>query len=317
MKRIYLAGGCFWGLEAYMSKITGVLDAVSGYANGHTVNPTYEQVCRENTGHAETVRVDYNEAVLDLETLLAYYFRVIDPTTIDRQGADMGSQYRTGIFFADMAEEKPIRDYVSTKQKDYALPIQVIVEPLKSFYEAEDYHQDYLEKNPRGYCHINVNLALEPIIDPSRYQLPEDTILKENLTQLQFSVTQQGNTEKPFANSYWNHFETGIYVDITTGEPLFSSKDKFESQCGWPSFSKAISRDVIFEVEDNSHFMNRIEVRSRIGNAHLGHVFEDGPKETGGRRYCINSAALQFIPLDQMVTRGYGFLKQMLFADEI
>ena len=314
MKRIYLAGGCFWGLEAYMSKITGVIDAVSGYANGHTVNPTYEQVCRENTGHAETVRVDYDERVLDLETLLAYYFRVIDPTTIDRQGGDIGSQYRTGIFFVDKEEELLIRDFVALKQKDYVLPIQVIVEPLKSFYEAEEYHQNYLEKNPRGYCHINVNLAYEPIIDPSRYKKLEESYLKENLNQLQFAVTQEANTEKPFSNTYWNHFKVGIYVDITTGEPLFSSLDKFESQCGWPSFSKPISKEVVFEVEDNSHFMNRVEVRSRVGNAHLGHVFTDGPTETGGLRYCINSAALNFIPLEQMEESGYGFLKRMLFS---
>lgn len=313
MKKIYLAGGCFWGLEAYMSKITGVIDAVSGYGNGKTPNPTYEQVCREDTGYAETVKVDYNEGIIDLENLLAYYFRVIDPTTINRQGGDIGSQYRTGIFYTDQEDEAIIKAYVLLKQKEYALPIQVIVEPLTTFYEAEEYHQDYLEKNPTGYCHINVGLALEPIIDPNRYKKPEQQVLKQQLTELQFAVTQETGTEKPFSNPYWDHFHEGIYVDITTGEPLFSSNDKFESQCGWPSFSKAISKDVIFEIEDNSHFMSRTEVRSRVGNAHLGHVFNDGPSATGGLRYCINSAALEFISLDEMEQKGYEFLKKMLF----
>ncbi len=315
MKHIYLAGGCFWGLEAYMAKVVGVIEVFSGYANGNTENPSYEEVCRGNTGHAETVSVGYNPEKIDLETLLTYYFKVIDPTTIDRQGADIGSQYRTGIFFTNQSEEILIQDFINRKQKAYKLPIRVVVEPLKSFYKAEEYHQKYLEKNPRGYCHINLSLALEPIIEADLYHLPEKAILKNHLTALQMSVTQESATERPFDNPYWNLFEEGIYVDVTTGEPLFSSLDKFSSECGWPSFSKPISKEVVFEVVDDTHGMERIEVRSRVGNAHLGHVFNDGPKMTGGLRYCINSAALDFIPLNDMSGKGYGFLKSFLFPE--
>ena len=193
-------------------------------------------------------------------------------------------------------------------QSKYQEPIQIEVEPLKNYVEAEEYHQDYLKKNPNGYCHIDIKKADEPLIDDKKYPKPSDAELKQKLTALQYDVTQGKHTERSFSNEYWDNFAPGIYVDITTGEPLFSSKDKFESGCGWPSFTKPIAAEVAEYQKDNSFNMTRIEVLSRSGHAHLGHVFDDGPRDKGGLRYCINSASIKFIPLDEMEKQGYGDL---------
>ena len=316
-KVIYLAGGCFWGLEAYMQKLNGVEDAISGYANGKTENPSYYDL--KTSGHAETVKVIYNPEIISLEDILAHYLRVVNPVSINKQGNDVGTQYRTGIYYTDEAEKAIIENVLAKEQTKHDKPIAIEVEPLRHFYEAEEYHQDYLEKNPGGYCHIDLSLAdkpldkdEEPIIDSSRYIKPSDEELKKNLTDIQYDVTQNSATERAFSHEYHYSFKRGIYVDITTKEPLFSSTDKFESGCGWPSFSKPISKDVVKYFEDNSHFMHRTEVRSRSGNAHLGHVFNDGPKELGGQRYCINGASLEFIPYDEMDEKGYGYLKYLV-----
>ena len=316
-KVIYLAGGCFWGLEAYMQKLNGVEDAISGYANGKTENPSYYDL--KTSGHAETVKVLYNPEIISLEDILAHYLRVVNPVSINKQGNDVGTQYRTGIYYTDEAEKAIIENVLAKEQTKHDKPIAIEVEPLRQFYEAEEYHQDYLEKNPGGYCHIDLSLAdkpldkdEEPIIDSSRYIKPSDEELKKNLTDIQYDVTQNSATERAFSHEYHDSFKRGIYVDITTKEPLFSSTDKFESGCGWPSFSKPISKDVVKYFEDNSHFMHRTEVRSRSGNAHLGHVFNDGPKELGGQRYCINGASLEFIPYDEMDEKGYGYLKYLV-----
>lgn len=317
VKTIYLAGGCFWGLEAYMQKLNGVEDAISGYANGKTENPSYYDL--KTSGHAETVKVIYNPEIISLEDILAHYLRVVNPVSVNKQGNDVGTQYRTGIYYTDEAEKAIIENVLAKEQTKHDKPIAIEVEPLRHFYEAEEYHQDYLEKNPGGYCHIDLSLAdkpldkdEEPIIDSSRYIKPSDDDLKKNLTDIQYDVTQNSATERAFSHEYHDSFKRGIYVDITTKEPLFSSTDKFESGCGWPSFSKPISKDVVKYFEDNSHFMHRTEVRSRSGNAHLGHVFNDGPKELGGQRYCINGASLEFIPYDEMDEKGYGYLKYLV-----
>lgn len=303
---IYLAGGCFWGLEAYMERIQGVTDAVSGYANGKSDTTNYQLL--HATDHAETVKVTYDPNKISLDKLLQYYFRVIDPTSINKQGNDRGRQYRTGIYYQNEQDKAVIEAALKTLQSKYQAPIQIEVEPLKNYVEAEEYHQDYLKKNPNGYCHIDIKKADEPLIDDKQYPKPSDAELKQKLTALQYDVTQGKHTERSFSNEYWDNFAPGIYVDITTGEPLFSSKDKFESGCGWPSFTKPIAAEVAEYQRDNSFNMTRIEVLSRSGHAHLGHVFDDGPRDKGGLRYCINSASIKFIPLDEMEKQGYGDL---------
>ena len=307
---IYLAGGCFWGLEAYMERIQGVTDAVSGYANGKGDTTNYQLL--HATDHAETVKVTYDPNKISLDKLLQYYFRVIDPTSINKQGNDRGRQYRTGIYYQDGADKAVIEQALAQLQTKYKKPVQIEVQPLKNYIVAEEYHQDYLKKNPNGYCHIDITKADEPVIDEKDYPKPSDAELKAKLTPLQYSVTQNKHTERSFSNEYWDNFQPGIYVDVTTGEPVFSSNDKFESGCGWPSFTKPIAKEVVHYQTDNSFNMQRTEVLSRAGNAHLGHVFDDGPKDKGGLRYCINSASIKFIPLAEMEKAGYGYLIQSI-----
>ena len=306
IKEIYLAGGCFWGIEAYMERISGVKDATVGYANGKTDKTNYNIIA--STDHAETVHVKYDSNKISLSRLLKYYFQVVDPTSVNQQGNDRGRQYRTGIYYTNPKDREIILQEISEQQKKYTDKIQVEVEPLKNYILAEEYHQDYLKKNPNGYCHINLDKADEIIIDPKDYPKPSDEELKKRLTPLQYSVTQKKDTEHSFTNEYWDNHEPGIYVDITTGEPLFSSKDKYDSGCGWPSFTKPIAKDVVTYENDTSFNMIRTEVLSRSGKAHLGHVFDDGPKDRGGLRYCINSASIKFIPLRDMEKENYGYL---------
>lgn len=315
---LYLAGGCFWGMEHFLQQINGVVSTQVGFANGRTANPTYRQVCDENTGHAETVHVVYNPQVLPLTLLLQLYFKAIDPTSVNRQGGDSGEQYRTGIYYTNKADLPIIKAEMAKLAKQYTQPIAVEVEPLKHFYKAEDYHQDYLIKNPSGYCHISLGLFemarkanAVPASKPDVTR-PDEAVLHNNLTPLQYEVTQHAATEAPFDNAYDKEFREGIYVDITTGEPLFLSTDKFDSGCGWPAFSKPIDNSLLKENVDTSHGMKRIEIRSSKGNAHLGHVFDDGPSKTGGLRYCINSASLRFVPKEQMVKEGYGAYIKLL-----
>ena len=323
LKDIWLAGGCFWGVQAYFARIPGVANTVVGYANGKTSNPTYEEVCSGRPGHAETLHVQYDPERVSLSTLLQNFFRIIDPTALNRQGNDYGVQYRSGIYYRDADELPLIRSVIATVQQQIKRPIVTEVKPLANFYAAEDYHQDYLEKNPGGYCHINFAALSEAAegtdatgnadtgfmrIDPHKYSKPDPETLKQDLDPQQYSVTQLNHTEPPFENDYWDHHEPGLYVDVVTGEPLFTSKDKFDSGCGWPSFTKPIDPDSIVYHTDQSHGMSRTETRSRAGDSHLGHVFEDGPRDKGGLRYCINSAALRFIPLADMEKEGYAAL---------
>lgn len=304
-KTIYFAGGCFWGVQAYFQRIQGVISTRVGYANGSTENPTYEDVCRRNTGHAETVEVVYDDNLLNLNKLMQYFFRIIEPTSLNKQGNDVGVQYRTGVYFIDLQDEKIIADAIVMEQHKYQQPIVVENLPLQRFDLAEDYHQDYLDKNPQGYCHIDVRLADFPIYH-SDFVKPSDEKLREMLTDEQYYVTQQNGTERPFSHEYDRLFERGLYVDIVSGEPLFSSRDKFNSGCGWAAFSQPVSPDSLVQHLDLSHGMRRVEVRSGTANSHLGHVFPDGLPERGGLRYCINGASLRFVPFDEMDEQGYG-----------
>lgn len=307
-KEIYLAGGCFWGTEKYLENVPGIIFTEVGYANGNTQNPSYEEVCHNNTGHAETVKVIYEESVIGLSFLLELYYDVINPVSINRQGGDVGSQYRTGIYYTEEADQEEILVSIHKLQQKYEEKIAIEVKPLKNYYKAEDYHQKYLTKNPNGYCHIGADKfdkAKQAKDTSKRYSKKTKDELAQTLSKVQYEVTQNSATEPPFGNEYWNEFRNGIYVDITTGEPLFVSTDKFESGCGWPSFSKPIDTSAIKNIKDKSHGMIRTEVRSKNSDSHLGHVFEDGPKERGGLRYCINSASLRFIPMEDMKEEGY------------
>ena len=306
MAEIYLAGGCFWGLEEYFSRISGVLQTSVGYTNGQVETTNYQLI--KETDHAETVQIIYDEKAVSLREILLYYFRVIDPLSVNQQGNDRGRQYRTGIYYLEEADLPTINTVVREQELLIGRKIAVEVEKLRHYILAEDYHQDYLKKNPGGYCHIDVRDAEKPLIDAANYEKPSQAVLRESLSEESYRVTQEAATEAPFRNAYDQTFEEGIYVDITTGEPLFFAKDKFASGCGWPSFSRPISKELIHYYQDLSHGMERIEVRSRSGNAHLGHVFTDGPQELGGLRYCINSASLRFIAKDEMEETGYGYL---------
>ena len=311
MKEIYLAGGCFWGAERYLSLLPGVTATEVGYANGKTEAPTYRQVCDEGTGHAEAVKVVYDPEQISLTFLLERFYEVIDPTNLNKQGGDEGTQYRTGIYYVDPADELMITGSVILLGESLTEPVVIEVLPLENYYTAEEYHQNYLVKNPAGYCHISLGMfeqAKAAVDEATVRRSAEKRSLREKLTPMQFEVTQNGATEPCFQNEYHAHFEPGIYVDVTSGEPLFVSTDKFESGCGWPSFSKPIAKALLAELEDLSFGRSRTEVRSEGSDAHLGHVFDDGPAELGGLRYCINSAALRFVHRDKMSQEGYAHL---------
>ena len=314
---IYLAGGCFWGTEFLMRNVPGVVKVEVGYANGFSRNPTYHDVYK-GSGHAETAHVIYNPDSVSLAKLLDIFYQSIDPTLVNHQGNDYGVPYRTGIYFSDPADEAIIKESLKTLQGKFFNAVAVECAPIKNFYRAEEEHQEYLYKNPNGYCHVSHSLideqakvkAAEDFSDKnfSRdrvYGKPSKKVLKD-LSELQRAVTQEAATEPPYKNEYNEEFSEGIYVDVTNGQPLFSSKDKFDSECGWPAFSKPIDKNYLVKRKALSFGTDRMEVRAKASGAHLGHVFDDGPKDKGGLRYCINSASLRFIPRENMDKEGYG-----------
>ena len=283
---IYLAGGCFWGMEHLMQSIPGVIDAESGYANGTCeADADYKTVCKGETGFREAVRMEYDPGQVSLDALLLAYFYVIDPTVENRQGNDRGSQYQTGVYYTNESAKETV-ERIAEIEQGRSEKFFLEIGPLKNYYPAEEYHQNCLEKNPNGYCHIpraEMELLSRLRIDP-------------------------GGTERAFTGEFWDKFEKGVYVDVVTGEPLFSSTDKYESGCGWPAFTKPIEGPAVVEKEDLSHGMRRTEVRSRAGDSHLGHVFTGDSESPNGVRYCINSAALRFVPYAKMKAEGYGHL---------
>lgn len=303
MKTIYLAGGCFWGTQHYLRQIKGVLNTEVGYANGQKENPNYQMVCTGQSGYVELVKVDYDESKISLSFLLDLYYKSINPCTLNRQAGDIGEQYRTGIYYEDEDDYTIAKVSLSNLQKNHSEKIMIELEKLKNYYKAEEYHQDYLVKNKDAYCHVGSSLfelAQKSKDKNLLYPIPSKDKLKTILSKEEYEVTINSATERAFQNKYYDFFEKGIYVDIISKEPLFLSMDKFDSGCGWPSFSKPISEDLIKELEDLSLNRIRTEVRTRHSDSHIGHVFNDGPVERGGLRYCINSASIDFVPYEKM-----------------
>ena len=307
---IYLAGGCFWGVEAYFDRVPGVLETESGYANGRKDETSYYELA--DTGHAETVKVTYDSNRIHLAELLDRYYLIIEPFSLNKQGNDVGEQYRIGIYYSD-DNAKEISELSHTLFEESLGKETVIeLEPLEHFITAEEYHQNYLDKNPNGYCHVNLNTSAT-VLYPGQ-EKPDDDTLKKDLSDLAYNVTQEKGTERAYTSEYDDFYESGIYVDVITGQPLFASTEKYDAGCGWPSFTRPITTDVMEYNSDTSFGMNRVEVETLEGKNHLGHIFEDGLKDEGGLRYCMNGAALRFIPEEDMRAEGYASLLPYLLG---